>query len=255
VHDFLFTYYPFPPTRLRQWTPALGEFLEWSETAAADFPWLAQLPVCLENGVLALDATKLALATQRAASFIINLCEGMLARPARFACYGLHEWAMVYKQPAEEVRHQGWTLRLAPEALAEFVDSQSLCCTHFDAFRFFTPEARPLNHVQPSLDQRVALEQSGCLHANMDLYKWTTKLWPWAGADLLGETFAFAMQGRDLDMRASPYDLTSLGYSPVAIETPEGRETYRTEQQRLQELAIPLRERLLTAARGVVRER
>jgi hypothetical protein len=35
--------------------------------------------------------------------------------------------------------------------------------------------------------------------------------------------FRLARDVRELDMRASPYDLADLGYPPVRIETPEGR--------------------------------
>ena len=92
------------------------------------------------------------------------------------------------------------------------------------------------------------MEQSACLHANMDLYKWSAKLWPWVGSDLVGECFALACEGRDLDMRASPYDLSHLGYQPVFIETPEGRAQYESEQRTLAEKAAVLRERLSLSA-------
>jgi hypothetical protein len=151
---------------------------------------------------------------------------------------------MVYRQPREQVRHQGYELRLAPETMAKFVETQTLCCSHYDAFRFFTPEAKPLNLFQPVLETRLEMEQGACLHANMDLYKWATKLWPWVGADLIGECFSLACEGRDLDMRASPYDLRHLGCEPVCIETPEGREQYEQEQRALAMKAAAVREKL-----------
>jgi hypothetical protein len=129
--------------------------------------------------------------------------------------------------------------------LAAFVESQPVCCSHYDAFRFFTPEARPLNVLQPRLDSRPDLEQSACLHANMDLYKWSSKLWPWTGSDLVGECFLLALEGRDLDMRASPYDLSILGCEPVKIETAEGRVQYEREQRELAAKAAGLRQKLL----------
>jgi hypothetical protein len=173
------------------------------------------------------------------------LCARILGRAGRFSCYGLHEWAMVYRQSAEQVRHQGYELRLSPAELAAFVGSQPVCCSHYDAFRFFTPEARPLNVLQPTLDSRPDLEQSACLHANMDLYKWSSKLWPWTGSDLIGECFLLALEGRDLDMRASPYDLSTLGCEPVKIETAEGRVQYEREQRELAAKAAGLRQKLL----------
>ena len=35
-------------------------------------------------------------------------------RPAHLGCFGLHEWAMVYRQTQEELRHNAWPLRLGP---------------------------------------------------------------------------------------------------------------------------------------------
>jgi hypothetical protein len=185
---------------------------------------------------------------RREAAWTAQLCANILHRPARFVCHGLHEWAMVYKLSAEQVRHAGCELRMPPQALAEFVESQTVCCTHYDAFRFYTPEARPLNTMQPSFESRMTMEQAGCLHANMDLYKWAYKLWPWVGSDLVADAFEVAIAGRAMDMRASPYDLAALGFAPIRIETEEGRAQYRTEQRRIAELAEPVREKLRKTA-------
>ena len=105
-------------------------------------------------------------------------------------------------------------------------------------------KATDLKTLSKNLDSRPDLEQSACLHANMDLYKWSSKLWPWTGSELIGECFELAFMGRDLDMRASPYDLSAMGYEPVRIETPEGRAQYEQEQRGLAARARDLRERL-----------
>jgi hypothetical protein len=185
---------------------------------------------------------------RREAAWIAQLCANIENRPARFVCHGLHEWAMVYKQSAEQVRHSGYDLRLSPDALASFIESQTVCCTHHDAFRFYTPEARPMNTVQPRFETRLEMEQAGCLHANMDLYKWAYKLWPWIGSDLVADAFEVALAGREMDMRASPYDLAALGFEPICIETEAGRAEYRTEQRRIAMLAEPVRRSLQQAA-------
>jgi hypothetical protein len=88
------------------------------------------------------------------------------------------------------------------------------------------------------------MEQGGCLHANMDLYKWATKLWPWVGSDFIAKAFFLALEGRELDMRASPYDLSEEGYEPLCIETEEGRKQYQIEQQQLTQRATILRQEL-----------
>jgi hypothetical protein len=150
---------------------------------------------------------------------------------------------MVYK--SGELRYASQPLRLAPHEVAEVVDSLPVRCSHYDAFRFFTPEAKPLNRLQPTRESSPSLEQPGCLHANMDLYKWAFKLAPWCPSELIADTFELARDIRELDMRASPYDLTSHGYSPVPIETPEGRAQYEKCQREFAERARPLRKRLI----------
>lgn len=252
VHDFLFTYYNFSPAKLKQWLPDLGEALELDDTALAQHPWLVQRWTTWESGVLSLNPSLIDEQTLRQAAFVRQLCQNILPRTPRLGCFGLHEWAMVYRLTPEQVRHSGFRLRMSPEELAAFIDSQTLCCTHYDAFRFFTREAQPLNTLQPTLESRVDLEQGACLHANMDLYKWAYKLWPWAGSELLADAFCLAMEGRDLDMRASPYDLADLGCTPVRIETEEGRRAYQQEQQALALRAVPVRQRLLRACEQLI---
>ncbi|MDZ4289661.1 MAG: hypothetical protein U0984_16970 [Prosthecobacter sp.] len=251
VHDFLFTYYSFSPAKLKQWLPPLGVAIEVSEGDLEQMPWLNLAPLRREGSTVALDGAHISATVRARAANIADLCGSILQRAPRFRCHGLHEWAMVYRQTAEQVRHDGYDLRMPPEDLARFVESQSICCSHYDAFRFFVAEARPMNVLQPTLESRPELEQGGCLHTNMDLYKWSSKLWPWVGSDLIGRAFALACEGRDLDMRASPYDLRSMGYEPVCIETQEGREEYEAEQRALAAKAEPLREELRRAALGI----
>ena len=114
---------------------------------------------------------------------------------------------MVYGLAPDEVRHAAWPLRLTPAEVVDVVDDLGLRCTHVDAYRFFTPAARPLNSLRPTRQTQGDLEQRGCLHATMDLYKWATKLSPFVGSDLVADCFALARDARLLDMRAAPYDL------------------------------------------------
>jgi hypothetical protein len=46
-------------------------------------------------------------------------------------------------------------------------------------------------------------------------------------------------------MQASPYDLTSYGYEPVKIETPEGKAEYVARQREFARRAAALRARLI----------
>ena len=149
---------------------------------------------------------------------------------------------MVYR--AEAVRYESLPLRLSPEGIAATLESLPVRCSHFDAFRFFTPAAVPLNRLQPTREMSPQIEQTGCLHANMDLYKWSFKLSPWCPSELMADAFDLARDIRALDMRASPYDLTAFGYEAVPIETPAGRADYERQQRHFAERARPIRERL-----------
>jgi hypothetical protein len=235
VLDFLFTYYSHRPTRLLRWHPGPGVVLAGAESYLR-WPAYRLVP----GGVALGPVPQVRLPTVR---FVRSLLAASAGRPPWFGCFGLHEWAMVYR--SDSVRHESWPLRLGTAGTDEVVESMPVRCTHFDAFRFFTPPARPLNTVQPSRADQVDLEQPGCLHAGMDLYKWAYKLDPFAPSDLVADCFELAHDIRVLDMCASPYDLGELGYSPVRIETAAGRSEYVRRQAGFTERAAPLRARLI----------
>ena len=86
----------------------------------------------------------------------------------------------------------------------------------------------------------------------MDLYKWAYKLSPATPAELLADCFELAVDVRELDMRASPYDLAGLGYPPVAIETTAGRTEYARAQAAFARRAAPLRDRLIELAASLL---
>lgn len=79
----------------------------------------------------------------------------------------------------------------------------------------------------------------------MDLYKWAVKLGPLVPGEVLLDAFALAREIRELDMRASPYDLRDIGFDPVPIETPEGKAEYVREQRGFAERGQRIRRRLL----------
>ena len=79
----------------------------------------------------------------------------------------------------------------------------------------------------------------------MDLYKHAYRLSPMVPSELVADCFALARDIRVLDMRASPYDLSALGYSPVRVETAEGKQEYVAAQREFAERGTPLRERLV----------
>lgn len=238
VEDFLFTYYSYKPAILRRWHPGPGVVLEDADERAG-WRWYR----AIDGGV---DVDAAAFREQRGSLYrgVVNLLRATAARPAQFGCFGLHEWAMTYR--ADEVRH-AVPLRLGRAGTDAVVEAHDLRCTHFDAFRFFTPEAVPRNRTPLTRDDQPMWEQPGCLHAGMDVYKWAVKLGPLVPGDVLLDAFELARDIRTLDMEASPYDLADWGYSPVAIETPDGKAQYVARQRALSERAQVLRGAVLAA--------
>jgi hypothetical protein len=240
VEDFLFTYYSHRPQQLRRWHPGAGIALQGAAPDEFGSDYIRD-----SAGDLHVDVAAVRNRRSDSITWISTLLRGTAARPAHFGCFGMHEWAMVYRQSADDIRHANWPLRLTSAETDAVVDANRVRCSHFDAFRFFTPPARPLNLLMPTRESQPDLDQPGCLHANMDLYKWSYKLSPITPSELVADCFALAREIRTLDMRASPYDLVGLGLDPVPVETPEGRADYARHQQLFTQQAATLRGRLI----------
>jgi hypothetical protein len=278
IDDFLYDYYGTKPSLLRRWHPGAGVGLEDADQADhARWRWYA----VDDDASVRLDIDAFLADRADTVRYVHTLLTATAARPAHTGCLGLHEWAMVYRQDDARRRH-ALPLRLGREGTDAVVESHPLRCSHFDAFRFFTPAAAPRNRVpltradqvaneQPGClhanmdllcrpkgspddvaepepltrQTQVLYEQPGCLHANMDILKWSLKLGPAVPGDLLLDSFELARDIRVLDMQASPYDVSSLGERAVAIETPGGKAEYVSRQRQLAELAGVLRQRVL----------
>ena len=244
VYDFLFEYYSFRPAQLLRWSPGAEVLLEGA--CQDSFPG-AQFFQEVPGGVMV-----------RARSFPVHrlpfLCwaaeylERVGERPPRVGCAALHEWAMVYRA-AEERRHLRTPLRVSPGELEEIITSEELRCTHYDAYRFFTPPAVPRNRHVLTRESTIAFDQPGCIHVTMDLYKFAHKIAPYSSAALIADTFELALRAREIDMRASPYELSAYGLAPIRIETAEGRQELAALQAALARDAAPLRARLLAEYR------
>lgn len=236
VFDFLFEYYPIRAAHLHRWHPGVGTILDGSP----DHQTWKYYHRTSEGVTIDIDS----LWEKRAKTFLYikDLLSRTNTNPVHFDCFGLHEWAMVYK--SNNPRHD-LPLRLGSEGTNQVVEANNLKCTHFDAYRFFTQPAVPLNFTVLSRDDQPANDQRGCLHATMDLYKWAGKLGPLVPGDLWLDTFELAWDARILDMEASPYDCRAYGLGVVAIETPEGKAEYVARQRALSERAAPLRDRLV----------
>ena len=247
VHDFLFTYYGYKPGQLRRWHPGAGVVLE-DAPERAGWRWYSPAPAPDDAGsgsdAVMPDAAAFAADKPELARLVLAMLARTAARPGQFGCFGLHEWAMVYRTP--EHRH-AVPLRLGQAGTDAVVEQGELRCTHIDAYRFFTPEAAPRNRLVPTRETQPVMEQPGCLHAGMDMYKWAMKLGPLVPGELLLDAFELARDIRVLDMEAAPYDLSDWGVEPVRIETAEGKAEYVRRQRDFAERGNVLRRRILEA--------
>lgn len=245
VVDFLFTYYRTSVATVRRWHPGPGLLLEnahhtgrteWRHYRRDSLHGRAGLVVDTDS-VLARCGKKIARAR--------TVVDATAARSGSLGCFGLHEWAMLYKTRADDVRHEKVPLRLSHQEIDEVVSASQLRCTHFDAFRFFTEPAAPLNRHRLSRDLQPQNEQPACLHAGMDLYSWVAAMEAGAPGALLVDTLIAAFDAREFDMRSSPYDLSDWGLDPIPVETAEGRAQFVAFQKQWMQRTQVLRRRFL----------
>ena len=239
VLDFLFEYYAFRTSHLKRWSPGIGVSLEISNIT--ELPEVSELTV--SDQLAFLDSKYFPKKRIKSLLWTLNLLKESRDKKPLFGCFGMHEWAMVYR--AGEVRHDQIPFRLSEEEIAEFVESRPLLCTHFDAFRFFTDKAKPMNRNELSREKFQEMEQPGCLHTNMDLYKWAFKLYPWISSEVIREAFFNAVETREVDMQASPYDAREFGLEPIKIETESGRAEYLERQMEIYKNSKPVREKVI----------
>lgn len=247
VLDFLFEYYKFRPSHLKRWSPGIGVVLEVENEEA--LPKISEFSV--SESTAWLNPDYFPQKRERAVRWMLGLLENTDDSKPFYGCFGMHEWAMVYR--VDKVRHNQIPLRLSDDEIAEFVESRPLLCTHFDAFRFFTEKAKPLNRNELSRDTFQETEQSGCIHTNMDLYKWAYKLHPWVSGEMVREAFFLAKFARTIDMKASPYDLREYGLEPIKIETEAGRKEYLVKQKEIHKKAVPVRKKLIQHYRKILK--
>jgi hypothetical protein len=244
VDDFLFEYYPISTNKLLNWHPGFGFALEATETESEEFPSGSYE---FANNIIQIRPEWLA-KNQEAVISLTDFLAKTQGRSIRSGCFGLHEWAMVLG--TEDVRHEKWPLRLSQEEIRATIDEVGLRCTHFDAFRFFTPIAAPLNPIQLTRIDQNDVEQPGCLHANMDLYKHAQRFAPIVGSEIVRSAFALAKDIRTVDMQTAPYDLLDLGVIPIPVETPEGRSKFAELQLGFAQRAQTLRTELIASLKS-----
>lgn len=251
VWDFLFDYYPITPGQLKHFSPGFDCAL--ADATSEDIAHLKffrlQEDAAGNCAVAVFDAPAYLAKRGKTVRYILDLFQQTASRPAHFDCFGLHEWAMVYHTDAP--RHRD-PLRLSPAETDAVVDSHTIKCSHYDAYRFFTADAMDKNTLRPTRAAQPACEQGGCLHANMDLYKWASKLGEIIPSELFLDCFDLARRAREMDMRAAPYDLREWGFSPIKIETASGKAEYVAMQRAIAADAAVLRAKLIDYAERVL---
>ena len=235
--DFLFQYYGFPSGRFLRWTPGFGVLLEGAPAEKL----LEDDRYRLHRDGVYLDLERLR-PRERSLRWIHQLLEATAARPPFFGCHGLHEWALVHES---ELLHPSFPLRVDREAIAAHLEHAGVRCTHYDAFRFFSSASKALADHQLTDESMLTHEQPGCLHTNMDLYRWASKIAPWGPSELIGRALELAWEARRFDSAASPYDLSSTGLGPCRVETPEGKRDFVAAQERIWMTSIGIRADLI----------
>jgi hypothetical protein len=267
IYNFIFIYFFFNRKILFQYSPGIDVQIE----AIHDSQELMSInlapelqPVSSHQNYLAVSSTEKKIA-KKFLQRTLQIQKSIQSKLPSFWCFGLHEWAMQYHSTQQisqkNSSFQSLPLRVTQQQIESLLNParheiQSsvprLRCTHYDAIRFFTPSSVPLNAVSPSPTRSTVdqFDQPGCIHVNMDLFKyahtislislllplrWAAKLYPFIPSSLLIDALEIALRAREIDMRASPYDLTAykgtansptrgLGSQfspePICVETP-----------------------------------
>lgn len=288
VYNFLHTYYRYSIEELKNYSPGMSVYLE--DVAENDLFSKKNMKNSfrLHDRMVKLSVDGCYWDVQKDLMFDkpnsrygwINLTrtrdilQSTTTKTAFLGCFGLHEWAMLYSgknknyinQQKEEntsdsdrantrERHQKFLpLRVNQKEIDFIVESGGLKCTHYDAWRFFHPDSQSWNIINPlNRGNQIKHEQPGCVHTNMDLFKYAFNLYPLISSDLLLESIDVAVTARKIDMRASPYDVSQFNIgNPLCVETKQGREEYVIEQEKLSIMAAPVREKLLKSYNEVL---
>ena len=254
VEDFLFTYYTLSPAQFTRWHPGPGVVLldaperaDWKFYRPATVAELA-VPGAWEaaSGVV-VDADAFLAKRETAVKFTREILANTAAKSGTFDCFGLHEWAMAYRAEENGLRHENAGLRLGASGTDAVVEGHRIRCSHFDAFRFFQPQAVERNELQPTREAQRTMGQPWCLRDgdHRDLRPGALSFPVGRASHPTGVELAWDV--RVTDMEASPYDLADWGYEPVRIETPEGKAEYVRRQRAFAARGTELRHRLVSA--------
>ena len=87
------------------------------------------------------------------------------------------------------------------------------------------------------------------------------RLFPFASSELVADALELAIRARELDMRASPYDLSSVDVTelrydfdltPILIETESGRTKFKNLTMDLYRDSLPIRDRIIKVASSIL---
>jgi len=277
IYNFLHTYYRYPIADLKKYSPGMNVILDDINDNDIDKYFIRKyLYQEKENSNSYIYKPIIPLQADGSKGWInINrvktILENTINRTPNFACFGLHEWAMLYSGRVNTLeasssssiyhkkngniinlekpldKHQDVPLRVTQNAIDDIVEGIGLHCTHYDAFRFFHPRSQPFNDVNPlTRETQHEYETPACVHASMDLFKYAYQIYPFIDSELLIDSIQLALACRKVDMLASPYDVSQyVNDEPIRVETSEGRKAYILEQEKLIERAAPIRQKLL----------
>lgn len=173
IYNFIFQYYfSLNPKCLTHFSPGLNVELEDvdSDTATRCLAGVpsAYLPdrsaYLIDRDALPFPSSKV-----KTMSSVMQLLKAVDSRRPSLRCYGLHEWAMLYRSHITEANNESTVTKLSKfQSLPLRVTAADiqrvlipdpavgpiLRCTHYDAIRFFTEDAKGLNRITDPVPSR-----------------------------------------------------------------------------------------------------
>ena len=229
VHDFLFTYYSETPGRVRRWHPGVGTALapppdgpaphaEWRWYRTGDDGTVAPRPGGLPRRP---RQRRCASCTSCSPPPRAGRCS-----PAASGCTS-GRWSTAPTSAGTRC-----PLRLGQAGTDAVVEAHPIRCTHFDAFRFFTPAGRRPQPpaADPGEPDRDWSSRAACTR------RWTSTSGPTSSAPpspVSCSPTASSWPPTSASWTCGPRRTTcsDLGYAAVAIETAEGKAEYAAAQR------------------------
>lgn len=112
VYDFLFDYYSYRPAHLLRWSPGADIAIDITGGDGADLDWKDELSPIVgeESESVAINSEGFPAHRRTYLEWAIKYLIATKNRPSVFSCFGLHEWAMLFK--SKQTRHTNLPLRL-----------------------------------------------------------------------------------------------------------------------------------------------